>query len=387
MTKTDNRKSEQAEENRRQGGRNPEAADGSASQEQRAEASDRMDSQEQRAEAVDGMNSQEQRAEAADESASQEQHLTRRLLRAQKKAARRRERQELWAAIDLEMRQNRTTFIVFSVLRVLVILCLVRQLMLGNYEGFFLCILTLILFGVPSYLQVKLKVEIPQTLEIIVLLFIFAAEILGEISSFYTIFPFWDTILHTLNGFLAAAVGFSLVLILNRNEKIMFSLSPLYLAIVAFCFSMTIGVIWEFVEFTFDMLFGLDMQKDTVVHTISSILLNPDGLQRPVAIRHITDTVVNGQELGINGYLDIGLLDTMEDLIVNFIGALVFSVIGYFALRGGKKERHITQQLMAYPKKPESDFLQRLRAGDESLRSRRKEKAGKGERTQKKGTE
>ncbi len=290
-------------------------------------------------------------------------------LKEKKKEEKRQRKLEFRTAMMLERRQHKKSFIVFSVLRILVILCMVRQFMVANYEGFALCILTILLFGLPSYIQTRLRVELPQTLEIIIMMFIFAAEILGEVNNFYTIIPFWDTLLHTLNGFLAAGIGFSLVLILNRNEKVMFSLSPLYLAIVAFCFSMTIGVLWEFFEFTMDMLFGLDMQKDTVVHSISSILLNTTGTQRPVTIRHITDTVVNGESLGINGYLDIGLIDTMEDLFVNFIGALVFSFLGYFALRGDEKRRDFTGRFMVRPKTPQEDYLQRLQEGDPTLLS------------------
>ncbi len=290
-------------------------------------------------------------------------------LKEKKKEEKRQRNLEFRTAMMLERRQHKKSFIVFSVLRILVILCMVRQFMVANYEGFALCILTILLFGLPSYIQTRLRVELPQTLEIIIMMFIFAAEILGEVNNFYTIIPFWDTLLHTLNGFLAAGIGFSLVLILNRNEKVMFSLSPLYLAIVAFCFSMTIGVLWEFFEFTMDMLFGLDMQKDTVVHSISSILLNTTGTQRPVNIRHITDTVVNGESLGINGYLDIGLIDTMEDLFVNFIGALVFSFLGYFALRGDEKRRNFTGRFMVRPKTPQEDYLQRLQEGDLTLLS------------------
>ncbi len=288
-------------------------------------------------------------------------------LREARKEQKRKQKLEFRTAMMLERRQHRKSFIVFSVLRILVIFCMVRQFMVANYEGFALCILTLLLFGLPSYIQTRLRVELPQTLEIIIMMFIFAAEILGEVNNFYTIIPLWDTLLHTLNGFLAAGIGFSLVLILNKNEKIMFSLSPLYLAIVAFCFSMTIGVLWEFFEFTMDMLFGLDMQKDTVVHSISSILLNTSGAQRPVTIRHITDTVVNGEELGISGYLDIGLIDTMEDLFVNFIGALVFSFLGYFALRGDRKHQDFTNRFMVRPKTPKEDYLGRLQKGDPTL--------------------
>lgn len=237
------------------------------------------------------------------------------------------------------IRQHRGMFILYMVLRVLVIMMMIAQLLNRNYENVFLCILTLILFMVPTFVQSNFHIELPDTLEVIILLFIFAAEILGEIQEYYLIFPFWDTILHTLNGFLAAAIGFSLVGLLNRNDKIAFQSSPLYMAIVAFCFSMTIGVLWEFFEFGMDQIVGLDMQKDTIIHTINSVMLDPDGHNVPYQIDNITSVVVNGQELGLSGYLDIGLIDTMIDLIVNFIGALVFSIIGYFFFKHQGKSK------------------------------------------------
>ena len=159
---------------------------------------------------------------------------------------------------------------------------MVLQFLNGNYENVFLCLLTLVLFLVPAFVQVTFKVELPSTLEIIVLLFIFSAEILGEISSFYVLFPFWDVTLHTLNGFLAAAIGFSLVDLLNRSDRVKFDLSPLFLAITAFCFSMTIGVLWEFFEFAMDQIFALDMQKDTIVHAIHSVTLDPTNTNTTV---------------------------------------------------------------------------------------------------------
>ena len=119
----------------------------------------------------------------------------------------------------------------------------------------------------------------------------------------------------------------------EQIESQMQGLSPLYLAIVAFCFSMTIGVLWEFFEFSVDRLFHMDMQKDTIVHTISSVMLDPTNKNIPITIDNITSVAVNGQDLGFNGYLDIGLYDTMEDLFVNFIGALTFSVFGYFYIK------------------------------------------------------
>lgn len=240
------------------------------------------------------------------------------------------------------MRENPRLAAVYVILRVLVVLALVAQVFNGNFENVFLCVLTLILFTIPSFIERTIRIDIPDTLEIIILLFIFAAEILGEIQAYYVQFPYWDTMLHTLNGFLCAAIGFSLLDILNRDERLAFKLSPVYLAVVAFCFSMTIGVLWEFFECFMDQMFLLDMQKDTIVHSIGSVMLDPAGGNTPVAIHDITDVIVvtaDGAQhpLGLGGYLDIGILDTMKDLFVNFIGAVVFSFIGYFYVKNRGK--------------------------------------------------
>ena len=256
-------------------------------------------------------------------------------------------RREFRRAVEMELKEHKSSFIVFSILRFLVIVCLVRQAFLHNYEGLFLSILTLLLLYIPSWIQVKLRIEIPIGLEIAILCFIFAAEILGEINAFYIVIPGWDTILHTLNGFLCAAVGFSLVLLLNNEERLTFELSPFFLALVAFCFSMTVGVVWEFFECAMDQFLKLDMQKDTILHTISSVMLDPAGGNHPVSVKNIADVILvhedgRQQALGLGGYLDVGLLDTMKDLFVNFIGAIVFSVIGFFYARGRGKRSMIS---------------------------------------------
>ena len=241
-----------------------------------------------------------------------------------------------------QVRNNRIVAAVYFVLRFFVVLVMIAQLFNRNFENFFLCILTLILFLIPSFLERKIKIELPGTLEVVILLFIFAAEILGEIQAYYIAFPYWDTMLHTMNGFLCAAIGFSLVDILNRNDRFSISLSPLYLAIVAFCFSMTIGVLWEFFECTMDQVFFLDMQKDSIINHISSVMLDPNASNVPYGFTDITDVIVvtaDGTQhaLGLGGYLDIGLLDTMMDLFVNFIGAVIFSVVGYFYVKSRGK--------------------------------------------------
>ena len=245
-----------------------------------------------------------------------------------------------------EIKENKSTFVIFVILRILVIIVGVRQFFVGNYENVFLCAATLVLFMVPAFIEKLFKVHLPSILEIVVLVFIFAAEILGEISDYYVKFAFWDTMLHVTTGFLAAAVGLSLIDILNRSTRIGLSLSPLFVALVSFCFSMTIGVLWEFFEFGADVLFLTDMQKDTVVTNISSVLLNPEPINKSIIIKDITETVVNGQPLGINGYLDIGLYDTMKDLFVNFVGAVTFSLFGFFYTKySGRRGKKLVEGL------------------------------------------
>lgn len=227
--------------------------------------------------------------------------------------------------------------IMYLVLYALVILVLVRSLLRGEYHNVFMCVLTVVLFMLPAFVEKNLGLHIPTVLESIVLLFIFSAEIMGEVNCYYQKIPHWDTMLHTINGFMCAAIGFALLDILNKNRKVKFQLSPAFLAVVAFCFSMTIGVLWEFFEFGADVLFLTDMQKDTVIHTISTVTLDTAQTNTAQIIDGITSVAVNGQTLPIDGYLDIGLYDTMKDLFVNFIGAVIFSIIGYFYVKSRGK--------------------------------------------------
>ena len=235
------------------------------------------------------------------------------------------------------MKKKRNVAVVYWLLRLSVIAIMVAQFFNHNFENVFLCVLTLVLLLMPTIMERRLKIDLPNALEIIIMLFIYAAEIMGEIHAFYTTYRGWDTMLHTMNGFLCAAIGFCLVDLFDRSEKSSLSLPPKYMAIVAFCFSMTVGVLWEFFECAMDQLLLLDMQKDTVVNTISTVMLDPTGGNKPQIIRGITDVILVTDQgeisLGLGGYLDIGLLDTMKDLFVNFIGAVVFSFIGYFYVK------------------------------------------------------
>ena len=190
------------------------------------------------------------------------------------------------------VRRQPAVFTVYLVLRLIVLATLVSSVIRSEYESAFICLLVLMLFMLPFFIQQNFGIELPSTLEIIILLFIFAAEILGELECYFITFPYWDSMLHTTTGFLCAATGFALIDILNRNSRIKFELSPIYVALAAFCFSMTVGVLWEFFEFGMDRIFHMDMQKDTVVSSITSVMLDPTNKNIPVTIDGITSVTV-----------------------------------------------------------------------------------------------
>ncbi len=231
------------------------------------------------------------------------------------------------------MRRHKLKTAVYLVLRAVTTVVAVISTVSGEWESAMTCLLTLALMMIPSFLDRRMRITLPTAMEIIMVSFVFAANILGEIAAVYESFPLLDAILHTLNGFICAGVGFGLTDILNSDERVRVNLSPLFVCLFSFCFSMTAGTVWEFFEFGMDMLFGTDMQKDAVVNTINSVLLTGGGGE-VTHIRGITETAVNGAPLGVNGYLDVGLLDTMKDLVVNFLGAVSFNTLGYFYLRG-----------------------------------------------------
>ena len=240
------------------------------------------------------------------------------------------------------VKQNKATFIIFTILRILIVVAMIRSIVIRNYEGAATCVLTLLLLLIPAFLEGALKINIPPLFEAIIYCFIFAANILGELAHFYAHIPIWDTMLHTLNGFLFAAVGYSTVDLLNRNSK-KIKLSPLYLTLVAFCVSMTIGVLWEFFECGMDIFFHTDMQKDFIVNSIRSCELDPAHNQTVIEVKDIVSTQIttaSGEVVNIeSGYLDIGILDTMKDLFVNFIGAIVFCIFGFIYEKVGNKSK------------------------------------------------
>ena len=221
-------------------------------------------------------------------------------------------------------KEHKVLFFVDLFFIVGVLVVAVSQFFNENYYDVFLLI--------PPMVSRHSKVYLPDALQIIIVIFIFSAQILGEIREYYLYYSFWDTALHTVNGFLCGVIGFAIVNLLHNNDRFFISLSPLFMAMFGFCFSITIGVFWEFIEFSMDTLFHTDMQKDVFLDSVSS------GTNDAVTVG-VTEMALNGGEYVFGGYIDIGLIDTMKDLFVNFLGALLSGVIGFFYAKDGSKSR------------------------------------------------
>lgn len=192
----------------------------------------------------------------------------------------------------------------------------IRALSNGNGSHILYCCVTFAFMFLPEFAIYILHLEAPDALSIVYVLLLFAANIMGELIELYITFPVWDSILHVFSGFFLALLGWSLI---YRS----FSGKPFYAALFAFSFAVMFGVLWEGFEFFMDNVFGYDMQKDTLINSISSVLLDPDGRNISVT-RSIDSVVINGETWP--GYIDIGLYDTMFDMLLAGLGSLIASV-------------------------------------------------------------
>ncbi len=173
----------------------------------------------------------------------------------------------------------------------------------GDYVLMLLqCIVGIFAMLLPGILRKRIRLEIPSNMLIIYAVFLYCAIYLGEVRAFYYNVSHWDTILHTFSGAMLGALGFSFINFLNKAEQVHLSLSPLFVAVFTLCFAVTLGVVWEIYEFSMDYLLSTNMQKFAL----------EDGTQL----------------IG-----SAALADTMKDLIVDTMGALVMAVIGFISLR------------------------------------------------------
>ncbi len=204
-----------------------------------------------------------------------------------------------------------------------------------RWNGVVTGVLTLLLLFLPAMTEVLLRIRLGSYFKVMTYLFIFSAGVLGEMVDFYGRIPFFDDVLHIISGFLFAALGVAVVALCagQENKGI---LPPLLVSVFSLCFSVGVGVFWELFEYAADRLLHTDMQKDTLLHTLHSVFLSDRGARRVVHVGQIERTVVftkEGHKVVLAGYLDVGLFDTMSDLAMNLLGALIFCVLGYRYLR------------------------------------------------------
>ena len=171
------------------------------------------------------------------------------------------------------------------------------------------CILGIIVMFIPSFVERKLSIDIPNNMEITYFIFLYCAIYLGEVRNFYYLIPYWDVILYAFSGAMLGALGFSLVCYFNDTDFFEINLSPFFIALFAFCFALAAGVVWEIYEFLADSLIGTNMQKFIIA----------DG------------TVLVGHA---------ALKDTMKDLIVDAISSLIITIIGYCTIKNNNKTKN-----------------------------------------------
>lgn len=197
----------------------------------------------------------------------------------------------------------------------------------GTFDIFY-CLATIPFVCLPPLLGVVFRWHLNNTLYVVFSLYTMG-PLLGAVYKLYYVTPWWDDLLHVLAGFLFAVCGAYLAYALNRGNKT----SVLLAALFGVCFSMGIAVLWEVFEFSSDVFLGSDMQSDSIVDYVATKLGRTDG--GVTAFESITDVVIGGQSLGLGGYLDIGLYDTMQDMIVETLGAVAYLVYALI-----DRERH-----------------------------------------------
>ena len=240
------------------------------------------------------------------------------------------------------LRREKRGLYCFHLMMRTIIVCLLGWKVLRRQWGHAgLCVLTLALFGIPALGEVA-HLSFPPLLEVIITLFATGANIGGEMFELYLRFPWWDSVLHILWGFLGAVFGYAFLKMAQKQE-----LTPLGALIGALGFSALTSVCWEFFEYFMDVVFHMDMQKSAWFTAASSLLLNPKGTNQTVTVE-VESVLVNGEMWP--GLLDIGLKDTMSDLLLNFAGSIPAAALVMLGTRPGRAARFL--RCLAPTRKP-----------------------------------
>lgn len=195
--------------------------------------------------------------------------------------------------MKVEDRVDRVHIYIQGIILLSLIIALVLEAYNQRWGLFFVTVLALSLMYVPVVFQRKTRIYVPPEFQLLIVIFIYASVFLGEVHGFYARFWWWDSMLHFFAGLAMGVMGFAIMYVLYKQGKV--TTAPIFIAFFAFCFSMTGGVVWEIYEFAMDQFLGTNMQR-----------------------------------------LETGVVDTMQDLIINTIGAIIASVAGYFYVKKGE---------------------------------------------------
>jgi len=201
--------------------------------------------------------------------------------------------------------RNHVTLAIYYGVRVIVLVAFVGFLFLKVWDSAFYTLFIFFLIIAPSIIKERYKIFLPFELDLAVGTFVLLSLFFGEVRGFYDKFPYWDAILHFQSGILLGVVGFILIYILNEQKTEKLHLSPGFIAFFSVCFSLALSVLWEVFEFTADSFFGANMQES-------------------------------------------GLPDTMGDLIVNGIGAIVIASLGYVWMKRRLRLPFTPKQIKKY---------------------------------------
>ncbi len=210
----------------------------------------------------------------------------------------------------------------FWMLEAFALLSLVLFIFYGNHSKIALSAVTLLLLYCPQLVERLFGITLSTAVHIFAL-FYAIGPLLGHTYNFYYMIPWWDNLLHFMGGVVFALLGYYLPDLTDRQNN---RHSTLLKYLSAICLSLAAAVVWEFFEYGMDQLFHTDMQNDTIVNNITSYYF---GSEPGVAgtISDIQSVIINGVDIGLDGYLDIGLHDTMIDMLVCALGMVLFCLV------------------------------------------------------------
>ena len=274
-----------------------------------------------------------------------------------------RRREKIARVIGIDPNRHfKRKFILYVVTRMIFILVGVVSALFEDYLTASLCAIALVFFLLPTFLYNKFNIKVPSALEISAVLFTFMCVVGGEIGHLYAQFPLWDKILHTFSGFLIAAIGLAFMDFFTKRKSSVFRLTPFFAVFFAFFFALGVEVIWEVFEYMVDTFTGFtDMQADYYINYFTSKKAGGETNPVPIIVGGIKDVVItfeDGREaLVLHGYIDIGLADTMHDIIVGAAGALLFCAIEFVALvKRDKRMQKISESFVPRKKETEEEL-------------------------------